>query len=63
MIRIKGVNKYFGNTQVLKNINVEINKGEIFGLVGQSGAGKSTLLNILHGIYQPTDGELLIEKI
>ena len=41
MIRIKGVNKYFGNTQVLKNINVEINKGEIFGLVGHSGAGKS----------------------
>ena len=38
MIRIKGVNKYFGNTQVLKNINVEINKGEIFGLVGHSGA-------------------------
>ena len=40
MIRIKGVNKYFGNTQVLKNINVEINKGEIFGLVGHSGSWK-----------------------
>ena len=63
MIRIKGVNKYFGNTQVLKNINVEINKGEIFGLVGHSGAGKSTILNILGGMDSPTSGEIIVDGV
>ena len=62
MIRIKGVNKYFGNTQVLKNINVEINKGEIFGLVGHSGAGKSTLLKMLTGMINPTSGEIIYKE-
>ena len=62
MIRIKGVNKYFGNTQVLKNINVEINKGEIFGLVGHSGAGKSTLLRCINGLESYEDGNITVNN-
>lgn len=62
MIRIKGVNKYFGNTQVLKNINVEINKGEIFGLVGHSGAGKSTLLRCINGLESYEDGSITVNN-
>jgi D-methionine transport system ATP-binding protein len=62
MIRIKGVNKYFGNTQVLKNINVEINKGEIFGLVGHSGAGKSTLLRCINGLESYDDGSITVNN-
>lgn len=62
MIRIKGVNKYFGNTQVLKNINVEINKGEIFGLVGHSGAGKSTLLRCINGLERYDEGSITVNN-
>ena len=62
MIRIKGVNKYFGNPQVLKNINVEINKGEIFGLVGHSGAGKSTLLRCINGLESYEDGSITVNN-
>ncbi len=62
MIRIKGVNKYFGNTQVLKNINVEINKGEIFGFVGHSGAGKSTLLRCINGLEDYEDGSITVKN-
>ena len=50
MISLKGVNKNFDSTQVLKDINIEIDKGEIFGLVGHSGAGKSTLLRCINGL-------------
>src|SRR5579884_2394759 len=42
----------------LKNISVEIKKGEFFGVVGRNGSGKSTLLKILAGIYQPTQGKI-----
>ena len=42
MISIKGVNKYYGNTKVLNEVNMEIREGEIFGIIGHSGAGKST---------------------
>lgn len=46
--RNKNVNKYFGDTQVLKDINITIKDGEIFGIIGHSGAGKSTLLRCIN---------------
>jgi len=50
-IRIQGLNKFFKNFQVLKNVNLTINEGEIFGILGPNGAGKSTLVKIILGIY------------
>lgn len=61
MIQIKNVKKSFKNTEVLKDISIEIEKGEIFGIIGQSGAGKSTLLRCVNGLESYDDGQILVE--
>ena len=50
----------FGDEAVVKGLCLEINKGDILGIVGPSGSGKSTLLNLLLGLLQPTDGSVLL---
>ncbi|CAM2959571.1 methionine ABC transporter ATP-binding protein [Helicobacter burdigaliensis] len=62
-IEIKNLSKFYGDLQVLKNINLSINKGGIFGLVGHSGAGKSTLLRTINGLETFKEGQLLIEGV
>jgi len=57
LVSIKDVSKAFGTQQVLKDINLDIFKGEIFGLLGPSGAGKTTLVKQLVGLDLPTSGE------
>ena len=61
MIEIKDLNKSFGDTVVLKNLNLTIDSGSIFGLVGINGAGKSTLLRCLTGIYQVDSGTIQVD--
>lgn len=62
MISIKGLDKtYAGGFQALKDVDLEINKGEIFGLLGPNGAGKTTLINIVCGIVNPSGGEVLVD--
>lgn len=58
MIKIKNLNKLFGNTQVLKNINLEIKKGEKIAIIGPSGSGKSTLLRCLNMLETPSNGQI-----
>ena len=60
MIRAKGITKSFSALQVLKGIDLEINKGEVVSIVGPSGAGKTTLLQILGTLDSPDSGILLI---
>lgn len=60
MICAKGITKSFGALQVLKGIDLEINKGEVVSIVGPSGAGKTTLLQILGTLDSPDSGTLLI---
>lgn len=62
MIQISGVNKYYGKTKVLNNINIHINKGEIFGIIGHSGAGKSTLLRCINRLETYEDGSITVEN-
>jgi len=60
MISIKNLNKYYGDIKVLNNISIDIQKGEIFAIVGHSGAGKSTLLRCINGLEDYKDGSLLV---
>ncbi len=60
MITIKNLNKKYGSMEVLKDINLEINKGEIFGIIGHSGAGKSTLVRCINGLEGYDKGSLIV---
>lgn len=60
MIQIKGVGKRFGSIKVLKDISLDIKKGEIFGIIGRSGAGKSTLLRCLNGLEGYNEGTITV---
>ncbi|MBP3039186.1 ABC transporter ATP-binding protein [Bacillaceae bacterium Marseille-Q3522] len=60
IVEIRDVTKQFGDHQVLSHIQLAIQKGEIFGLLGPSGAGKTTLVKALIGLDLPTNGEILL---
>lgn len=63
MIDIKNITKSFGNLQVLKGIDLHINKGEVVSIVGPSGAGKTTLLQIIGTLDKPDAGTICIDGI
>lgn len=63
MIEIKDLCKKFGDTPVLEGINVTIEDGDIYGLVGVSGAGKSTLLRCINGLLPFEEGSLIVDGI
>ncbi|KQP13178.1 ABC transporter ATP-binding protein [Pseudorhodoferax sp. Leaf267] len=60
-VQCRGIRLAYGNNEVLKNINVDIQPGEFFALLGPSGSGKSTLLRLIAGFNQHQHGELLID--
>ena len=64
MISIKNVKKIFstkqGDVTAVTDVNLEINEGEIFGVIGYSGAGKSTLIRMLNGLEIPTEGSVTV---
>ena len=61
MIKLEGITKSFGSLQVLKGIDLKINKGEIVSIVGPSGAGKTTLLQIMGTLDEPDAGTVAID--
>jgi ABC-2 type transport system ATP-binding protein len=62
IISITGLNKtYAGGFEALKNVDLEIRRGEIFALLGPNGAGKTTLISIVCGIVNPTSGKVLVD--
>ena len=60
MIKIENLTKFYGDTQILFDINLEVAKGEIFAIVGHSGAGKSTLLRCINGLESYQGGSLKV---
>lgn len=61
MIDIINVEQTFGDRRILKNVNLQINKGETMVILGASGSGKSTLLKMMIGLLKPTSGKILID--
>lgn len=63
LIQVKNLGKCFGKTDVLKDINVDIHKGDVVFVVGPSGSGKSTFLRCLNRLEEPTSGHIFFEGV
>ena len=61
MIEIKDIHKSFGNLEVLKGVNLRVDRGEIVAIIGKSGAGKATLLQIIGTLDYPDKGQIIID--
>jgi ABC-type sugar transport system ATPase subunit len=57
-LRLKSISKHFGGIHALENVNLEIRRGEVLGLLGDNGAGKTTLVKIISGVHAPSGGEI-----
>ena len=60
-VELRGVQKSFGNTSVIRDVNLTVVKGERHALIGPNGAGKSTLFNLISGYMKPTVGSILLK--
>lgn len=63
MIRVEDIHKSFGSLEVLKGVDLEIQKGEIVSIIGKSGAGKTTLLQIIGTLDRPDSGSVVIDGV
>ena len=63
IISIRHLAKSFGNKEVLKDINLDINKGEVVSIIGSSGSGKSTLLRCINKLEEANAGEILFNGV
>ena len=58
LLQLKNIYKNFGNVKVLKDVNINIKKGEVVALIGDNGAGKSTLIKVITGVHKPSSGQV-----
>ncbi len=61
LVELRNIHKSFGANEVLEDVNFEVKGGEICALIGENGAGKSTLMNILGGVHQPDQGQIVVD--
>ena len=62
IIEFKDITKSFGSKKILDKVNLKVEKGDVFGIIGPSGSGKSTLMKVLMGIYKPNSGTILFKE-
>ncbi|AEV20633.1 ABC transporter protein [Geobacillus thermoleovorans CCB_US3_UF5] len=61
MLKVDGIDVFYGNIHALKGVSLEVNKGEIVTLIGANGAGKTTLLKTISGLLRPKNGDIVYE--
>jgi branched-chain amino acid transport system ATP-binding protein len=61
LLRANNLSKVFGGLRAVSNFDMELNKGELVGLIGPNGAGKTTCFNLLTGVYEPTEGDIVFD--
>ena len=61
MLKINKINVFYGNLQVLRDVSLNINKGEVVAMIGANGAGKTTIIKTISGILKPASGEVIFE--
>ena len=62
VVRVEGLHKSFGNLEVLKGIDMEVDEGEVIVIFGRSGSGKSTLLRCINFLEEPTEGTIEVVR-
>lgn len=62
LLRLENVTKRFGGLTAVERVSLEINEGEVIGIVGPNGSGKTTLFNIISGVYRPDEGRVIFEN-
>jgi branched-chain amino acid transport system ATP-binding protein len=62
VLKTDGLTKHFGGLVAVSDFNVEIEQGELVGLIGPNGSGKTTIFNLITGLYKPTDGEIIFDE-
>ena len=58
---INNLSKFFGGIKAVNDINIDVHRGDIFGIIGPNGAGKTTMFNLITGIYAPTSGKIIFD--
>lgn len=61
LLTTNNLSKVFGGLRAVSNFDIELNRGELVGLIGPNGAGKTTCFNLLTGVYQPTEGDIIFD--
>ena len=63
LVQIKNLSKTIGNKKIIKNLNLELYKGQITGFLGPNGAGKTTTIRMMVGLMKPTEGDVVIDGL
>jgi len=63
LLRVEGLEKKFGGLTALSNVDINVDKGKIYGLIGPNGSGKTTLLNLVTGVLKPSRGKIYVKDI
>ncbi|KAF1295761.1 ABC transporter ATP-binding protein [Enterococcus sp. JM4C] len=63
LLDVKNLTKNFGGLAAVSNVNLHLESNELIGLIGPNGAGKTTLFNLLTGVYEPSEGDVLFENL
>src|SRR6266550_8442596 len=59
LLELEGISKSFGGLNVIQELDLHVDEGEIVSVIGPNGAGKTTLFNLITGVYEPTGGDIL----